>query len=68
MTGLFAHGIRLALVLGHAGMDLLDNVGSDGRGEDGGDRMGSSRRSAIFADDGDSWSRGHLEVAGLCQV
>lgn len=56
VAGLLAHGIRLALVLRHAGMDLLDNVGSNGRGEDGGDGMGSSRRRTIFADDGDGRS------------
>jgi hypothetical protein len=68
VTGLLAHGVGLALVLSHAGVDLLDNIGSDGRGKDGRDRMGSSRRSTIFADDSDGRSGGHREVAGLCET
>jgi len=68
MTGLLAHGVGLALVLGHAGVNLLDNIGSDGGGKDGRDRMASSRRRAIFADDCDGRSGGHREVVGLCET
>lgn len=61
MTSLLAHGIGLALVLGHASVNLLDNVRSDRAAEDGGNGVGSSRGSAIFADDGDGRSRSHCE-------
>lgn len=61
VTGLLAHGVRLALVLGHALVNLLDDVRSDRAGEDGGDGVGSPRGSTIFADDGDGRSRSHCE-------
>lgn len=61
MTGLLAHGVRLSLVLGHASVNLLDNVRSDRAGEDGGNGVGSSRGSTIFADDRDGRSRSHFE-------
>ena len=34
VTSLLAHCIRLTLVLGHSGVDSLDDIGSDGRKED----------------------------------
>lgn len=61
VTGLLAHGVRLALVLGHAGMDLLDNIRADRAREDGGNGMGSSSGSTIFADDRNGRSRSHCE-------
>lgn len=61
MTSLLAHGIGLSLVLGHTGVNLLDNVRSDRAGEDGGNGVGSSSGSTIFADDGDGRSRSHCE-------
>lgn len=56
MTGLLAHGIGLSLVLCNSGVDLLNDIGSYGGGEDGRNGMGSSRGSTILTDDGDSRS------------
>ena len=61
MTGLLAHGIGLSLVLGNSGVDLLDNVGTDGGGEDGGERVGGSGGSTILSDDGDGRSGRHCD-------
>ncbi len=61
MTCLLAHGIGLSLVLGHSGVDLLNDIRSNRGGEDGRHGVGSSRGSTIFADDGDGRSRGHRE-------
>ena len=61
MTGLLAHGVGLALVLGHAGVHLLNDIGTDRAGEDGGNGVGGSGGSTIFADDGDGRSRSHCE-------
>ena len=33
MASLLAHGIWLTLILGHSGVDGLDDIGSDGREE-----------------------------------
>lgn len=56
MTGLLADSIRLALVLGHASVNLLHDIRSDRAGEDGGNGVGSSRGSTILADDSDGRS------------
>jgi hypothetical protein len=61
VTGLLAHSIRLSLVLSDTGVNLLDNVRSDRAGEDGGNGVGSSSGSTIFADDRDGRSRSHCE-------
>lgn len=36
MTSLLGHGVRLTLVFGNVGVDKVDDVGTDGRAEDGG--------------------------------
>lgn len=61
VTSLLAHSIRLSLVLSDTGVNLLDDVRSDRAGEDGGNGVGSSRGSTIFADDRDGRSRSHFE-------
>lgn len=61
MTSLLAHSIGLTLVLGDTGVNLLDNVRSDRAREDGGNGVGSSSGSTIFADDRDGRSRSHFE-------
>ena len=60
VTGLLAHGVRLALVLGHAGVNLLDDVRADRAGEDGGEGMGVLGRLAIGADDRDGGPGRHF--------
>lgn len=62
MTGLLAHGVRLALVLGHASVHLLNDIGTDRAREDGGNGVGSSGGSTILADDGNGRSRRHGEL------
>jgi hypothetical protein len=59
VASLNADGIRLSLVLGHSGVDFLDDIRSNWAQENGGHGVGSSRRSTIFADDGDGRSRSH---------
>jgi len=61
VTSLLANSIRLALVLGHASVNLLHDIRSDRAGEDSGDGVGSSRGSTIFADDRDGRSGSHCE-------
>ncbi len=60
MTGLLADGVRLPLVLGHAGVDVLDDIRADGGAEDLGEDLGGTGGLAIGADNGDSRSGGHL--------
>lgn len=59
MSGLLADGIGLSLVLGHSGVDLLNDIRADRAQEDG--RVGVSRTggSAIGADDRDGRSGSH---------
>lgn len=65
MTGLLADGVRLPLVLGHAGVDVLDDIRADGGAEDLGEDLGGAGGLAIGADNGDSRSGGHLvQVSG----
>lgn len=61
VTGLLAHCVRLALVLGHAGVNLLHDIRSDRAGEDGGNGVGRARGLTIFADDRNGRSRSHCE-------
>ncbi len=60
VTGLLADGVRLALVLGDTGVNLVDDIranrGSEHLGE--GDSVAGGR--AIGADDGDRRSRSHF--------
>ena len=59
MTGLLADGVRLALVLGHAGVDVLHDIRADRGREDLGEDLGGTGGLAIGADDGDGRSGGH---------
>jgi hypothetical protein len=61
VTSLLAHGVGLTLVLGHSGVNLLDNVRSDRAGEDSRNGVGSSGGSTIFAENGDGRSGSHCE-------
>lgn len=66
VTGLLADGVRLPLVLGHSGVDVLDDVGTDGGAEDLGKDLSGAGGLAIGADDGYGRSRGHcVERSGL---
>lgn len=65
MTGLLAHGVGLALVLGHALVNVLDDIGTDGCGEDGGDGVGGLGGLAIGTQDRDGRTGGHCECALL---
>jgi hypothetical protein len=60
VTGLLADSVWLALVLGHSGVNLLDDIRSDRAGEDGGHGVGVARGLAAGTNDGDGRSRGHL--------
>jgi len=59
VAGLGAHGIRLAPVLGHSGVHMVDDIRSDRAGEDGRHGMSALARLALGADDGDGGSVGH---------
>lgn len=59
MTSLLGDGVGLALVLGHAGVDVLDDIRADGSAEDLGEDLGGAGGLAIGADDGDGRSGGH---------
>ena len=60
MTGLLANGIRLPLVLGHSGVNLLDDIRADGAQEYGRVRVRRTGGSAIGADDRDGRSGSHF--------
>lgn len=60
VTGLFAHGVRLALVLGHALVDILHNIRTDGARENGGDGVGGLGGLAIGTHDRNGRSGGHF--------
>lgn len=59
VASLLAHGVRLPLVLRHAGVHLLDNIGADGAGEDLGHGVRLAAGAAALADDADGRPRGH---------
>lgn len=59
MTSLGADGVRLPLVLGHAGVHLLDNIGADRAGEDLGHGVRVAAGATALADDADGRPRGH---------
>lgn len=59
MTGLLADGVGLALVLGQALVNLLDDIGTDRAQEDSRQGVGVAGGLAILADDGDGRSRSH---------
>ena len=60
MTGLLAHGIRLALVLGHAGVDMLNDIETDRARKDSRHGVRTLAGLAIGADDGDGRSGRHF--------
>jgi hypothetical protein len=58
VTSLHGDSVGLSLVLGHSGVDRLDNVGTDGGLEDGGERGGLAGLLAIGTEDRDGRSGG----------
>lgn len=60
VAGLLADGVRLPLVLGHAGVDVLDDIRADRGAEDLGEDLSGAGGLAIGADNGDGRSGGHL--------
>jgi hypothetical protein len=54
-TSLLAHGVRLSLVLRHTGVNLLDDIRTDGRSEDS--RQGQSSPAGLAISRGDSDGR-----------
>lgn len=60
VTGLLADGVRLPLVLGHAGVHLLDDIRADRAQEHAGDGVRGTGGRAIGADDRDSRSGSHF--------
>ncbi len=65
MTGLLTDGVRLALVLGHAGVDVLDDIRADRGREDLGEDLGGTGGLAIGADNRDGRSGGHRVQGGV---
>ena len=61
MTGLLANGIRLPLVLCHAGVHALNNVRTDRAQEDGGHRVRAARPLPVLANNRDCGPRSHLD-------
>ena len=62
MASLLAHSVGLALVLGHAGVDLLDDIETDRAGEDSRQGVRALAGLAIAANDGDGRSGRHFEM------
>lgn len=60
MTSLLGDGVGLSLVLGHAGVDVLDDIRADRGAEDLGEDLSGAGGLAIGAENGDSRSGGHL--------
>ena len=60
VTGLLADGVRLPLVLGHSGVNLLDDVRADRAQENRGDGVRGTGGRAIGAEDRDSRSGSHF--------
>jgi len=60
VAGLLADGIRLPLVLGHAGVDVLDDIRPDRGAEDLGKDLSGAGGLAIGAENSDGRARGHL--------
>lgn len=60
VTGLLAHGIGLALVLGDSLVHLLDDIRTDGGGEDGREGVGGLSGLAIGTQDRDGRSGCHF--------
>lgn len=66
MTGLLAHGIGLALVLGDSLVHLLDDIRTDGGGEDGREGVGGLSGLAIGTQDRDGRSGCHFAQESAC--
>jgi len=58
-TSLLAHGVGLALVLGHTDVNLLDNIRADRSREHGGQGVGGPGGLALSRGDRDSRAGGH---------
>lgn len=56
MTSLLTHGIWLPLVLGHSGVDLLDDIRTNGGLENSWESGRTPAGNAIGAVDADSWA------------
>lgn len=59
VTGLLADGVRLPLVLGHSGVNLPDDIRSDGALEHGREGVRGTGGRAIGTDDRDGRSGSH---------
>lgn len=60
MAGLLADGVGLSLVLGHSGVNLLDDIRPDRAQEDGRVGVSGTGGRAIGAEDRDGRSRSHF--------
>lgn len=65
MTSLLTHGIWLPLVLGHSGVDLLDDIRTNGGLENGWESGRAPAGSAIGAVDADSWASSLKSMSAL---
>ena len=68
MTSLLAHSIGLTLVLGHSGVDALNEIGADRREEYSRHGMAISRGSTIATKDRDGGSARHVEDWRDCKI
>ena len=69
VASLLADGVRLTLVLGHALVNLLDDIRADGAQEHLGDGVSRAGGRAIGAQDGDGRSGGHfVQDSGLLGI
>lgn len=65
MTSLLTHGIRLPLILGHSGVDLLDDIRTDGGLENGREGSCGPTGSAIGAVDADGGASSLKGISAL---
>lgn len=65
MTSLLTHGIWLPLILGHSGVDLLDDIRTDGGLENGGEGGRGPAGSAIGAVDADGGASSLKSISAL---
>lgn len=66
VTGLLAHGIGLALVLGDSLVHLLDDIRTDGSSEDGREGVGGLSGLAIGTQDRDGRTGCHFAKESAC--
>lgn len=65
MTSLLTHGIRLPLILGHSGVDLLNDIRTDGGLENGGEGSRGPTGNAIGAVDADGGASSLKGISAL---